>query len=608
MRIAEVHPVRRLPRRFSAFDYLAPEKMEIRRGFFVIIPFRDQKIIGVVKEIRERYSSRSGLKEISGVLNIPPLDETELSFYEWLSKELAQSLSSVLNAAIPARPKKTVSPQNIAARPLKIRVSEAPAVQRLLQTVAERRRAFISASDLPRMAALAVAYLHAHPKDRVVILAPGVQEVSSLSPFFVGFGASIITGSETTGRRFNGWDDFRRGKTRVLLGTRSAALLLPASVDAIFVFRSGHESHKSWDRNPRYDAREIVLKFQTAIDCRLYFLDTAPRADDLVFFGKEQVLIEHPEPRPLFVNLNNERQMSEHPLVSWTLDQAINDCLKNNRRVLCFYNRKGKAALLRCSDCHQGFLCPVCGNVFTVYETNVRCHHCHRAEAIPLICPKCGGARLSERGFGNQTIKQTLTKQFHGVSVSLVDKNIQEDDQAQILLATTFYLEMARDFFGRNNFGLIVNLDADLSMLDPNFRSFENSLRINEDLRGLAERERALFIVQTRNPEIFSPYYDDPLSCLDKEVELRRSYQFPPFVRWVRLKIRDVEERRAELELKAVLETLKPLAGITVFPIEYQKGRGGSVSIAVEPTAAPTLLEKLSTMPDRVIIDTNAIS
>jgi len=608
MQIAEVYPIQRLPRRFSAFDYLAPEKMEVRRGFFVAMPFRNQKIIGLVKELHERYSPRAGLKEITEVLSWPPLDEIEINIYEWLAKDLAQSIPSVLNASIPLQPKRIANIPSVAALPLKIRASEAPAIQRILQTIEGQRKAFVSASDLPRMAALAAAYLHAHPKDRVAVLAPGVREIEALAPYFAGFGASVITGGESAGHRFNAWDNFRRGQTRVLLGTRLAALLLPASIDAIFVFRSGHESHKSWDRNPRYDARDVVLEFQRRTDCRLYFLDTAPRADDLAIFGEEQIFIEHPEPRPLFVNLNDERPMSEHPLISWTLDGAIDDCLKSNRRVLCLYNRKGKAALLRCADCGQSFLCPTCQGVFTVYPTSIRCHHCGRVEPIPLACLKCGGVRLNEKGFGNQTMKQAFIKQFPEAAVSLIDQSEHEDETAQILLTTSYYLESRRDFFVRGNFGLIVNLDSDLPLLDPGFRAFENALRGLEDLRGLALREQAAFIAQTRSPEIFSAYYDNPLACLSKELELRRSYQVPPFVRWFRLKIRDAEQLRAEMELKGVIETLKPLAGITIFPVECEKGRGCSVSISVEPAAVLEILEKLASLPDRVVIDTNAIS
>lgn len=608
MQIAEIYPIQRLPRRFSAFDYLVPEGMKIRRGFFVRIPFRNQKILGVVKEMHERYSPRTGLKEIAEVLNLPPLVEVELELYNWLAKDLAQGISSVLNASIPSQPKRILAPTKVIAQSLKIRASEAPMIQRILQTVEIQRKAFISSPDLPHMAALAAAYAHAHQKDRIVILAPGVREVEALAPYFSTLGVSVITGGESEGQRFNAWNNFCRGKTRVLLGTRLAALLLSASTDAIFVFRSSHESHKSWDRNPRYDARDIVLEFQKQTDCRLYFLDTAPRADDLVIFGEEQIFIEHPEPRPLFVNLNDERPMSEHPLISWTLDGAINECLKNNRRVLCLYNRKGKASSLRCADCHKSFSCPVCGGLYTVYETSVRCHHCQHAEPIPPICPNCHGVSLVEKGFGNQTVKLALQKQFPEASVSLIDKGMREDAGAQIILATTFYLEMVRDFFTKNNFGLVVNLDADMGLLDPSFRSFENSLRSLEDLRGLAAREQATFIAQTRNPEIFSAYYDNPLTCFTKELELRRSYQVPPFVRWVRLKIRDTEELRAEMELKAAMETIKPLAGVTIFPVEYEKGRGCSVSLSVEPTAIDSVLEKLSVLPDRVVIDTNAIS
>lgn len=608
MQIAEVYPIQRLPRKISAFDYLVPEKMKLRRGFFIAAPFRSKKIIGIVKKTYERYSPRAGSKEVAGVLDTPPLTEVELGLHEWLARDLAQSVPSVLNASIPTQAKRPPAAPRITALSLKIRASEAPTIQRALQFIEERRKAFISAPDLPRMAAVAAAYLFARPKDRAVILAPGVREVEALAPYFAGLDATIITGEETEGRRFLAWDNFRRNKTRLLLGTRLAALLLPASVDIIFVFRSAHESHKSWDRNPRYDARDIVLEFQRRTGCCLYFLDSAPRADDLALFGEEQIFVEHPEPRPRFIDLKEERPMSEHPLISWTLEQAIQNCLRSGRRVLCFYNRKGRASSLHCSDCGQTFPCPNCGGILTVYESSIRCHHCRYAEPTPLFCPKCKGINLIERGFGNQSIKQALKKQFPNVSISLIDRTKQENESAQILLATSYYLETFRQPFARSDFGLIANLDADLPLLDPNFRAFENGLRIIEDLRGLAIRERALFVVQIRNPQIFSIYYDNPLACLKNELGLRRAYQMPPFTRWMRLKIRDKEERRAELELQAVLEILKPLAGVNVFPIEYERGRGCSVSFSVEPTAMDAVLKKLSALPDRVIIDTNAIS
>jgi primosomal protein N' (replication factor Y) len=608
MLIAEIYPIQRMPRKFSAFDYLVPEGLKLERGFFVQIPLRNQQVLGIVKEIHERFSPRQNLKTVIGISSLPKLSEVELKNFEWLAKDLAQSIPSILNAAIPTPAKRPSAVSKVVPLTLKIRTSEVPAIQRSLQAIEERRMAFISVSDITRMTAVVAAYLHAHPKDQVTVLVPGLREIEALAPFLTGFGLSIVSGEESEGRRFTAWNNFRARQTRVLLGSRVASLLLSAATDVVFVFHSGHENHKQRDRNPRYDARDIVLGFQRQTDCRLYFFDSAPRADDFVLFKPEQIYLEHPEPRPIFVNLNDERPMSEHPLISWTLDGAINDCLKSGRRVLCFYNRKGKASSLRCADCGQGFPCPACAGVFTVYETSIRCHHCGRAEPIPLLCPKCGGIRLVEKGFGNQTIKQALLKQFPETTVSLIDQAIQEDDSAQILLVTSYYLETYRQFFSRGNFGLVVNLDADLPLLDPGFRSFENALRIVEDLRGLATRESAVFVAQTRSPEIFSAYYDNPEACLKKELELRRSYEVPPFVRWVSLKIRDPEELRVELELKTAAEIFRSLPGVTVFPIKYEHGKGCSISLSVEPNSMPVVLEKLSELPDRVIIDTNAVS
>lgn len=608
MLIAEIYPIQRLPRRFSAFDYLVPEEIKLERGFFVRVPFRNQQIVGVVKELHERFSPRSGLKKVLEILETAPLTENELQVFEWLAKNLAQGVPAVLNAAVPLQPKRLILLPSIPAKTLKIKTSEAPSIQRAVQTMELHRQAFISAADLPRMATMAAAFLHAHPNDRAAIIVPGVREAEALAPYFSGFGVSMITGEKTEGRCFLAWDEFRRGKSRVLLGTRLASLLIPSSTEAVFVFRSGHESHKQWDRNPRYDARETALEFQKRNNSRLYFFDSMPRPDDFITFQKDGIFIEHPEPRPHFVNLNEERPMSPHPIISWTLDGAIQDSLKNNRRVLCVYNRKGKASSMRCADCGYNFPCPGCGSLMTVYETSIKCHRCGHVEPLVISCPKCDGVKLGERGFGNLTIKKILKQHYPEASVAIIDQSVQENENAQILLVTSYYLESYRDFFAQNNFGLVAYLDADFPLLSPGFRAFENALRAIEDLRGLARHERATFIVQTRNPEIFNPYYNDPKGCLEAELELRKAYDVPPFVRWLRLKIRDIETLRAELELKAAAATLKPLVGVRIFPVECNQGRGCEFSVAVDSRDIDIVLEKLSSLPDRIIIDTNAIS
>ncbi|MFH1253021.1 MAG: hypothetical protein V1664_01670 [Candidatus Uhrbacteria bacterium] len=610
MQIAEVYPIQRLPRRFSVFDYLVPEDLKIERGFFVNIPFRNQQILGVVKDLHERFSPRPGLKAILSIKDILPLEEASIKFFEWLAKDLAQGVPAVLNAALPQPGKNKVSNQdNEAALTMKIRATEAPAIQRLLKIIEERRQAFISLPNLPRMAAVVTAFLHLHPQDRIAILVPGVAEAKALTPYFKSFGLSLITGEKSETQRFKAWDGFRQGQTRILLGTHLAALLLPPTTEAIFVFRSGHESHKQWDRNPRYDARDIVKKIQQQNNCRLYFFDTAPRVDDLVFFGQEQIFIEHPEPRPQFIDPKDERPMSAHPIISYTLEAAIKNCLEKGRRVLCFYNRKGKASSIRCADCGQGFPCPKCGGVFTVYETTIKCHHCAQVEPLPFVCPNCHGPNLKERGFGNQTIKQALEKIFPEAKVAMIDKTVQENPAAAtIVLATSYYFETYQQPFVYQNFGLVVDLDADLPLLVPGFRSFENAIKQLEDLRGLATREQAVFLAQTKSRNLFEAYYNNPLVCLLDELALRQSYSTPPFTRWLTLKIRDPEERRAELELKTILENLKGLDGVSILPIKYEKGLGCSVSLSVLPAGLPAILDKISELPDRVVIDTNAIS
>jgi primosomal protein N' (replication factor Y) len=531
-----------------------------------------------------------------------------MTIFEWLAKDLGQSVPAILNAAIPISNKNSIVLPVIENRGLKIKTKEAETIKRYLEIIENRRRAFLTTANLTRTAATILAYLHIHPNDRVAILVPGINEAHELAPYFSHLKLSIIASQQTIGQRFRAWQNFRQNQTRVMIGTHLASLLLPENLDVVFIIKSGSESHKQWDRNPRYDARNIVHQWQKINHGRLYFFDTVPRPEDFLNFTEEEIFISHPEPRPFFIDLNNERGFSPHPIISQTVYETIKQTLNQKRRVLCFYNRRGKATALRCSDCGQGFSCPVCGGIFSVHETSIQCHHCRQIEPLPLTCPNCRGSNLRERGFGNQTIKQELEKFFPNIGIAIVDKTSPLSDEKQEIILTTSYFLENRMSLSSKNFGLIINLDADLSLLSSGFNAMGETIHQLEDLRGLAIFEQALFLVQTRSRELLENYYNDPKNCLLKELELRQAYHQPPFVRYFGLKIRDKEERRAELELEAIAADFKKFTGLSILPIKCTKGRGCSLTMAVAPEKVSEVLEKIYQLSDRVVIDTNVIS
>src|SRR3989338_11246623 len=181
--IAEVYPLRRMPRTFKHLDYAVPEGWTLRRGAFVLIPFRAQKVIGIVKRVKDIPPRGIVLKSIVSVYQEIFLQETELSFFELCACDIAQSVSSLLYTSLPLPPKRAVLKQkSIPDGPaLTIAASESSTIARIAFQMSERREAFISVPDLKRTAAIIARYLYQHPTEKAVIVCPSVRDALLIS-------------------------------------------------------------------------------------------------------------------------------------------------------------------------------------------------------------------------------------------------------------------------------------------------------------------------------------------------------------------------------------------------------------------------------------------
>ncbi|KKR84404.1 MAG: Primosomal protein [Candidatus Uhrbacteria bacterium GW2011_GWA2_41_10] len=608
--VAEVYPVLRLPRRFFVFDYTIPQEMNLQRGQMVRIPFRDKTILGVVRSVGSKRGNPERLKSVLERVKEWIFDDVEMDFFEWLALETAQSVSAILHVAIPPLPKRIPSlSTNISeGKSLRVRASESEEISRALEKMRTYRECFIHAKDRVQMAAMVVAYAYMHPHDQLAIFVPNVWDATCLLPYLTFAGVTLLTGEESPSHRLAAIQSFRKKETRIFLATRAGSLLLPACVDAIFVLRSSHESYKQSDRNPRYDARETIRFFASHRACRLFFLDVMPRTEDMVTFGPDRLCIST-HALPEMIELNREKNVSPHPRLSYTIFQKITDVLESGKRIFCVYNRKGKARALRCEDCKKEFPCPQCGGVFTVYETTIQCHHCGCIEPIPLSCPGCGGSHLIERGFGNRSLQEAFQKAFPGITVSLLEQNHLEDLEAHILLATNVYTEsILNSFTPPTDIGCVILLDADLPLHESSAQSLEQAIRMIEELRGVAFRLRADFLMQTHVREFFQTYYQNPLSFFQKELTLRNTYRQPPICRPMRIMRRGGDVRQSRFELEHIREQLEGYHPIDVlFSFFHSRTTQACpiLSFSVEQTYVPDLLVFLRTLPDHFIIDTN---
>ncbi len=605
--IAHVYPLKRMPRKCRFFDYLVPDNLTLVRGDLVTIPFRKLTVYGVVAQVSDRSARGIELKRVESHTGVT-LKEDELSFFESIAYELAQSVPSILHHALPRPPKRfSPSPPTTFPRDLTIPNDEASSISRNAHELSKRRMAFVHASDLRRTTAIISKYLEMHPQQKCLVVAPTVNDVKLLERH-LGRNDGSLTGEESNNERFHLWQTFRAKTHGCLVGTKLALMLVDSTISTIFVVRSGHKSHKQSDRNPRFDARLMAFGIADRFQSNLYFFDTVPRVDDVGYFSSANILPQGHTSRFMIVDKRQEQQASPHPTISYSASVEITEALEQGKTVLCVYNKKGKAQRLSCQDCKHAFVCEECQHLLKVKSQTVNCTRCSFVGPMPYSCPACKSTNIFERGYGNERVAEALVSLFN-VEVSVIDKDHPEFKTSPILLVTQYYYEQYFNPFKPSTIGLVVLIDADAPLFTPTFRALEKTFQRTEEWRGLAFAHRAQFVIQTDSPELFQDFYANAQNVLEEELSQRIACDLPPKRRWMQVVYKDEESRKATLQADLLLQKIQALSlPLTVVGPVFDEKTQWHIDIGVLPEHSAILLNLFTTLDDHYIIDTNAFS
>jgi|GEM_PF-749015 len=629
-----------MPRRFDVFDYEIPTGMNLARGSGVRIPFRFGEMRGIVARVTDGAGRGKTIKPVSAILPDLSMTDDELSCFEDVAFDTAQSVSAVLHATIPIPGKRDVSSarrslsvppphreegSGVVVSPLTISAREAPQISQIVAELSERSEAFVAIPDLKRAAVLIATYRRDHPTEPVLVLAPNVRDarliasrLSYVSPPHreEGSGVVVVTGEESPAERFRRWKLWRGRRTGLLVGSRVAALWTHPTLGAVFLVRSGHPNHKQDDRNPRFDARFVGQVLHGRLSAKRFHLDVMPSTEDLVGFGAANLLGPTARPETIIADMTIERAGSPHPCLGNSLVIEIAQTLAENRRVICAYNLKGVSRRLQCADCGHRFPCENCGGVLAPYVTTVQCHRCGRTEPLPASCPACHKNKLTPKGFGNRAVAAALQSAFPEATVACLDRDTDVDGakDADILVVTRHYVENVFDPFHPPDVGLVAELDGDRSLFEPSYRALEKSLLNAEEWRGIAHACRAKFLIQTEMPDLFRNALSQPEKALLDDLAIRKSYAQPPYVRAMTVEFKPDEPGEQAQGIAKAIEAIRAVSTsteISKLP-SPSKGEGqgevyARIRLAVPPSDELAVLQAFSPFDDSYIIDTRPL-
>src|SRR5262249_25064138 len=190
----------------------------------------------------------------------------------------------------------------------------------------------------------------------------------------------------------------------VVIGARSATFAPQPDLGLIVVDEEHEWTYKQHDAEPRYHARDAVLRLAQLSGATVLLGSATP---DVVSYAPAKArhyrLLGMPgrvgssrPPSIQIVDLAAELREGNHGIFSRALAGALAETLGRGEQAMLFLNRRGSASFLLCRDCGHVPHCSGCQVPLTVHTAGerLRCHLCNRGRRIPPACPACGGPRV----------------------------------------------------------------------------------------------------------------------------------------------------------------------------------------------------------------------
>ena len=344
----------------------------------------------------------------------------------------------------------------------------------------------------------------------------------------------------------------------IIIGARSAALLPFKNLGLVIIDEEHETSYKQQDPAPRYHARSAAIMLasmygaKTLLGSATPCMETYSNAKNGKFgyvrLDKRYKDIALPKIEVVDVKDMARRKMMKGPF-SPRLLEAIQESLDNNKQVILFQNRRGFVPIVECQDCGWIPKCEHCDVSLTMHKnTNLlTCHYCGYTYAIPKVCPKCGGIHLRGRGFGTEKIEDQIMELFPEAKVARMDLDTTRTKNAYARIIEDFAYGKTNVLIGTqmitkgldfDRVQLVGILDADSMLNYPDFRAYEHSYMMLQQVSGRAGRKskQGLVILQTKSadlPVIEQVAANDSKTFYEDLDEERRLFNYPPYTRLI---------------------------------------------------------------------------
>ncbi len=477
---ADVIPLLRMPRTTSTFTYHIPSSLEgmIVIGQTVRVPWRGRSMPAIVESLSETTCIKNTADVESVVETVPSWDVARVAALKQHCHDYFSSFGTMAAAFFPDVPVRAVKKELVAIKDVPIAPANSYHLAKrdieALQAVAHTDHARIHIHSQAERFFLITSWAK-QAAGQVLILVPTLFDAQELALFLsttLKEPVGVFGGVENKGNRWQRWQHIRDGAYRIVVTTRSGALLPLKKLSCIIIDQDDDQDHRSWEAAPYYDSRTLLdsLAKELGISCRR--LSFFPRLS--VPATDWQELATSWPPQQVF--LHNRAA----PLLQEQLTEQLEETLADGKHVLIICTQRAAASAFLCLDCQYRWHCTACHTPLMQRGETLACNHCDRSQPIPDACSRCGGQRL--RGFAPGA--EALAKQLPlDLKTSAILFKASDDtltitslDKPRLILSTPYTW---RRFAGKTKIqiGAVLFFQPERILFTPDYRANEWFLR-----------------------------------------------------------------------------------------------------------------------------------
>lgn len=356
----------------------------------------------------------------------------------------------------------------------------------------------------------------------------------------------------------------------LIVGTRSA-LFLPFRCLGLVIVDEEHESsYKQQEPAPRYHARSTAIMLARLFHAKV-LLGTATPAIETYHNARtgKYGLVTMPQryhglqlPRTTLIDLQRQYHRKEmYGHLADPLVLRIREELSRGKQIILFQNRRGYAPFLQCPSCGNVPKCVNCDLSLTYHKRShtLSCHCCGYTVVAPAQCPACH-TPYKGHGLGTERLEEEVQRLFPEARVARMDLDTTRSKGGYQHLIDEFSAHRVDILIGTqmvskglhfDDVSLVAVLQADALLNQPDFRCYEHTYQMLEQVSGRAGRTgtQGEVLIQTFDPEnaiykfLRSHDYE---GLYRQQIAEREQFHYPPFYRLIVLTLKHRNPQRLE--------------------------------------------------------------